>query len=123
MKMSTYATRHECTRSLLTMALTSSEAVCKSKSTSADLSSSAAGGTRCAHERSESAARLVLGSTSPLSPSGPQLVQIRCDSKCSESITHVIMLSMPPSPATLTVRVFRTRCSIWLATGLGLGLG
>ena len=67
------------TRYRLTCCLTSSEDFCTSKSTS-PTSWSSFECTMCAHERSESAARLVDGSPSPLSPSGPQLVHMRCDS-------------------------------------------
>ena len=69
------------TRYRFTCCFTSSVAVCRSNSTSPVSSSSSAECTMCAHERSVSAVRLVEGSTlSPLRPSGPQLVQIRCDS-------------------------------------------
>ena len=74
--------RHETTRRRLTCSLTLSEADSRLNSPS-DLfwPASSAAWTTCATLRSESAARLVPGSTSDLIPSGPQLVDIMCDSK------------------------------------------
>ena len=67
------------TRMRLMCFLVSEEHLLMSKSASVAPSSSAAC-TTCAQLRSESAARLVEGSVSALSPSGPQLVDMRYDS-------------------------------------------